>query len=302
MTGIDRLRGIGNDYVEHSWSEAGKRRGMLMLSIADQIERERACDEDAIENVRLIVGRVIDDMESHISGVEGADDSPVARWARELRRALKSDASDERGAQKPSWHDHAEGAGVTSDTQKVTRDPADDVSMSAYDLLPQEDRDAIAWVREHGGLEKISQQRRESVPRAAYERKKAGFLGHIAECETALRRRNERIAELEHERGELRESIRELGQQLSDLANEVRNQCRAFDVDVSECDTAEDMLHDMNEALSKRLMPEGMEWLLEVWPKWSNGEYCKFGDWWTADKYGETEPKPFRKLSIYTPE
>ena len=52
----------------------------------------------------------------------------------------------------------------------------------------------------------------------------------------------------------------------------------------------------------KRLMPDGMEWLLEVWPKWSNGEYCRFGDWWVADKYGEHEPKQFRKLSIYTPE
>lgn len=26
------------------------------------------------------------------------------------------------------------------------------VTMSAYDLLPDEDRKAIAWVREHGGL------------------------------------------------------------------------------------------------------------------------------------------------------
>lgn len=25
-------------------------------------------------------------------------------------------------------------------------------------------------------------------------------------------------------------------------------------------------------------LPEGVEWLLEVWPKWSNGEYCRFGD------------------------
>ena len=49
-------------------------------------------------------------------------------------------------------------------------------------------------------------------------------------------------------------------------------------------------------------MPEGMEWLLEVWPKWSNGEYCKFGDWWTADKYGDYEPKQLRRLVFYTPE
>ena len=56
------------------------------------------------------------------------------------------------------------------------------------------------------------------------------------------------------------------------------------------------------EAMRTRLVPEGMEWLLEVWPKWSNGEYCKFGDWWTADKYGDFEPRQLRRLVFYTPE
>ena len=56
------------------------------------------------------------------------------------------------------------------------------------------------------------------------------------------------------------------------------------------------------EAMRPRLVPEGMEWLLEVWPKWSNGEYCKFGDWWTADKYGDYEQKQLRRLVFYTPE
>lgn len=56
------------------------------------------------------------------------------------------------------------------------------------------------------------------------------------------------------------------------------------------------------DAVKARMMPEGMEWLLDVWPKWSNGEYCKFGDWWKSDEYGEFEPQQFSKLSIYTPE
>ena len=60
--------------------------------------------------------------------------------------------------------------------------------------------------------------------------------------------------------------------------------------------------HGGLDAVKERLMPEGMEWLFEVWPKWSNGEYCKFGDWWVSDNYGEPKPKQFRKLSIYTPE
>lgn len=63
-----------------------------------------------------------------------------------------------------------------------------------------------------------------------------------------------------------------------------------------------DRLRGEVEAMRPRLMPEGMEWLLEVWPRWSNGDYCKFGDWWTAECYGEFEPKQLRKLSIYTPE
>lgn len=93
-------------------------------------------------SVREIVSKVDDDMERHVSGVEGMEDSPVARWARELRDALKSDTSDGRDAQKPSWHDHTYAAGVTSDAVKVTRDPAEDVSTSAYDLLPADERRA----------------------------------------------------------------------------------------------------------------------------------------------------------------
>ena len=34
-------------------------------------------------------------------------------------------------------------------------DPAADVSMSAYDLLPPDERGAIAWVRERGGLDAV---------------------------------------------------------------------------------------------------------------------------------------------------
>ena len=61
-------------------------------------------------------------------------------------------------------------------------------------------------------------------------------------------------------------------------------------------------LADEAEAMEARLMPEGMEWLLEVWPRWSNGEYCRFGDWWTADRYGDYEPRQLRRLVIYAPE
>ena len=239
MTGIDRLRTLAGE-----WDAYGL--GGTLEDIARQIERERACDEDAIENVRLIVGGVVDEMERHVSGVEGADDSPVARWSRELRHAMKSDTSDGRGAQNPSCHDPADAAGVTSDAPKVTRDPAEDVSMSAYDLLPEEEREAIAWVRDHGGIESVKAQRRESMPRAAYERKKAGFLGHIAECERALGRRRDAITRLANENDTLRLEIAQM---------------------------------------RPRLMPEGMEWLVEAWPRFEDDSPVRLLD--DFERYGD---------------
>ena len=91
------------------------------------------------------------------------------------------------------------------------RDPAADVSVSAYDLLPEEERDAIAWVRDHGGLDHVRSEWRSRVPYDRYERRRQSLLGHISECDTALGRRRRRIEELEcrvkaltNERDELR--------------------------------------------------------------------------------------------------
>lgn len=58
-------------------------------------------------------------------------------------------------------------------------------------------RPAFEWVEEHGGLDKIRQQRRDSIPRAAYERKRGKLLKHIAVCETALGKRKKRVEPLE---------------------------------------------------------------------------------------------------------
>lgn len=252
MTGIEELRHLAQHVRTKSATGyvtvVASHHAIELEIIADQIERELREERDRwdgelceaqMDKTRVMA--VYLEMNRHVSGVEGADDSPVARWARELRRALKSDASDARGAQNTSCHDPAETADVSSEAPKVTRDPADDVSMSAYDLLPEEEREAIAWVREHGGLERVKAQRRESMPRAAYERKKAGFLGHIAECERALRRRNERISELE-ERVRVRER-------------------------------ANDELNEELNAMRPRLMPDGM-----CWPVFEDGEPVRIGD------------------------
>ena len=234
MTGIERLR-------ELTWnvSDVGGRkyRGGFVVTtvedidaIADQIERElqeerdrwdeELCDAQ-MDKTRVMAAYL--EMNKHVSGVEGAEDSPVARWARELRDALKSDTSDGAEQQKPSCANAAETADVTLGAAKVT--PAD--------------REAIAWVREHGGLERVKAQRRESIPRAAYERKKSGFLDHIAECETALGKRREAIARLADENDALRLE---------------RAQMRP------------------------RLMPEGMEWLIKAWPRFEDDAPVKFGD------------------------
>ena len=70
--------------------------------------------------------RVADDIEHTFLGFEGAEDAPAMRWARQFRAALGSL--------------HA---------------PARDTAMSAHDLLPEEEREAIAWVKEHGGIDDV---------------------------------------------------------------------------------------------------------------------------------------------------
>ena len=176
MTGIERLRefaeGINPNidvcgvtkmsYDREHKEEVRARLRDFLANIADQIERELSDERDRWESdlyeAQVAWNRVTGvclEMERHRLYNADTVARDVARWARELRHAMKSDASDECGAQKPSWHDHADAADVTSGAAKVTRDPAEDVSVSAYDLLPEEEREAIAWVREHDGLDSV---------------------------------------------------------------------------------------------------------------------------------------------------
>lgn len=235
MTGIERLRELsdgidGNletvsatrlSYGRRHKSDSGGRLRYLLSDITNQIEREERRHERGQRVSRMRVKAVLADMEHHVLGHEGMEDSPVARWARELRGALKSDASDGSEAQSPSCADAAETADVTSEDRKVTRDHAEDVSMSAYDLLSSDERNAIAWVRDHGGIDYVKREWRSRVPCDRYVRKRQRLLGHIAECETALGRRNQRIEEL--------------GKHIQSLMTE-------------------------NADMRKRLMPDGMEW------------------------------------------
>lgn len=58
--------------------------------------------------------------------------------------------------------------------RETAHDPSKDASMSAYDLLPRDEREAIAWVRENGGLGAV----KASVHQGAMEH---GYLLKIAE-------------------------------------------------------------------------------------------------------------------------
>ncbi|WP_317415118.1 hypothetical protein [Thermophilibacter provencensis] len=230
MTGIERLRelvdGISpitvvcgvtrTSYDREHMEVAGKRLRDFLADIANQIEREQG---ERVSRVRILA--VVTKMERHVLGHEGMEDSPVARWARELREAL-------------AGHEYEE----VTDVATVHKD--------AYD--------AYEWVFEHGGLDAV---KRDAACWNTAENIAQTTLGWLARvCPVA--------------------GIEKCGYGVA--------------------------LEKLEDAINRRLMPEGMEWLLEVWPKWSNGEYCKFGDWWKSDMYGEPNSIQFRKLSIYTPE
>ena len=123
MTGIERLRELIKDYrsghecegIECGELSCGECIAKNVLEpIATQIEREHAEDCYRMVLDYGTVSRVASEMERHVLGHEGMEDSPVARWARELREALDGCA------------DEADG-----------------------------DREAVAWVREHGGIEAL---------------------------------------------------------------------------------------------------------------------------------------------------
>lgn len=225
MTGIERLYKLIADidvsadpelwYILREGTEGdwgceehdGKTLGSTLAAIADQIKREQG---GRVSRMRVL--SVVTEMERHCLGHEGMEDSPVARWARELREALGGDG----------------------------RDHAADVSVSAYDLLPQEDREAIAWMRERGGLDAVKRRWEclsyyaDPVPRVCMERRLARRQRQIDECHAALRRRLDAIARL------------------------------ASENDALSLECAQ---------MRPRLMPEGFEW-----PTFESGEPVMLGD------------------------
>ena len=296
MTGIERLRelvaginpitvvfGVTMTAYDRKHKEvAGVRLRDFLSDIAGQIERElreeRSRWDDELCDAQMdktCVMAVYLEMNRHVLGHEGMEDSPVARWARELRAALGGDG----------------------------RDPAADVSVSAYDPPSQEDRDAIAWVRDHGGLDAVKRRWEclshyaDPVPRSCMEKRLARLQRQIDESHAALRRRREIISELNRracdltrENAERGETIRKLSDRAAKQSDEIRvmrdviaETCARLGVEGtgSTVDDAQVIWRE----ISRRLMPDGMEWLLEAWPMFEDGEPVRFLD--DFERYGD---------------
>ena len=88
------------------------------------------------------------------------------------------------------------------------------VKDSPYDALPPDEREAVAWVRERGGLSHVK-----------------------------------------------------------DICHDLRAVVERLGIEWSESE-----LHGLMDALDRRLMPEGMEWMVEAWPRFEDDAPLKFGD------------------------
>ena len=226
MTGIERLRGIVRELGDISFCyDLYARLG----DIADQIEREARAP---FSRVRVLA--VVSDMESRVSDEGGSFGALVARWARELRGATLS---------------------------RRESDAVADVSVSAYDLLPEDDREAVAWVRDHGGIAYVKDawnvrsnlDRQLERAQAKVERQQR----HIEHVQGVCKTRAHRIMELN-----------KLNRSYVYALNGV---CEHLGL------TDGTGLPDMPEViwteLDRRLVPEGMEW-----PRFEDGEPVRIGD------------------------
>ena len=122
---------------------------------------------------------------------------------------------------------------------------ADQIEREQEDLVREtedasgRDSDALAWVERHGGLEEVEARWSERVS-----------LSTVKTMVERHRARRERLKAhalwLEHKCRERGETIRELRKSIAEMR--------------------------------PRLMPEGMEWLVEAWPRFESGEPVRIGD------------------------
>ena len=134
MTGIERLR----EFTEARPSLLTCDQIEELRDITGQIEREEVRSRGLvyadrggllreISDLKSAIMWVVSDMEYNVPTAEVVKNVPVTKWMVKLRKALRGRAHDR----------------------------AADASMCAYDLLPEEDRRAIALVRDSGGLDAV---------------------------------------------------------------------------------------------------------------------------------------------------
>ena len=140
-------------------------------------------------------------------------------------------------------------------------DPGEDTTVSAYDLLPEEDRETLRWVNEHGGLENVSDAWDEAVnlcatigcePNDASE-----MLQALGECTDVA---NRRLMPPGFEWTDAFAGAADFMDCVHDLL---------YTIDGDE-HTSKEMFAD----IMKRLTPRGYEWPRYI----DTGELLKYGD------------------------
>lgn len=123
--------------------------------------------------------------------------------------------------------------------------------------------EAARWVRKHGGLDSVKEEWHSRVPYDRHEKTRQRLLDHIAECETALGRRRRRIKELGRTVEFFQLNNSNFRHLLADVAERLGFTRYGDDYEPE----------DLIDALDRRLMPEGMEW-----PRFEDGEPVRIGD------------------------
>ena len=174
MTGIERLR-----VLSAGWDEMGL--GGVLADVADQIERELSEERRRRSRDWREVSQVQREMRQRLFGHDSAGDDLLSRWAERLLAAVCSQAA------------------------------VDDAPVGAYDLLPEDERGAIAWVREHGGLEEVKARWTGHIPLSNVKRmvelhkaKRERLKAHSLWLERTCRERQNHIVELNKMVAEMR--------------------------------------------------------------------------------------------------
>ena len=175
-------------------------------------------------------------------------------------------------ARRKNYLEPAEAREIDAIADQIEREQDAMVKDSPYDALPPEDRDALAWVREHGGIAYVKEEwnARSNLKRS------------LETAQAKVERQQRHIMFVQGKCRERQEHIVELNKMVKFLMFNNSN-FRALQADVAERlgftrygdDYEPD---DLLDALDRRLVPEGVEWLVEAWPRFEGDTPVRFGD------------------------